>query len=230
LTFPSDEAYCLVVADGIGGAAFGDFASQLALNTILEVAGRATSWVIKFTDLKAQDWSERVEAYVEQIQSKFRECSEADPRLRGMGSTLTSAYLMPPHVVIAHIGDSRAYLYRGGQLNQITRDQTIAQDMVDAGAALEDVKRFGNLLTSSLSGDTDHVQAEVIHVELQTEDRLLLCTDGLSDMVDDTTIANVLETRELQPACDQLVQLALEQGGRDNITVVLCDLLTAVNV
>ena len=110
LSFPDDQAYSLVVADGIGGAAFGEVASQVALNTMLELAGRATSWVMKFTDLDAQDLRHRVDAYVEQVQRKFRECSQDDPRLSGMGTTLTCAYLLPPHVVFAHIGDSRAYL------------------------------------------------------------------------------------------------------------------------
>jgi protein phosphatase len=229
LTFPDDHAYCLVVADGIGGAAFGEVASDLALNTMLELAGRATSWVMKFTDLDAQDLRQRVDAYVEQIQKRFRACSQDDPRLRGMGTTLTCACLLPPHAVFVHIGDSRAYLYRGGQLKQITRDQTLAQDMIDLGAAPDDVRTFGNLLTGSLSGDTGQAMANVIHVELEAGDRLLLCTDGLSDMADDTTIAGILETVELQPACDQLVQVALERGGKDNITVVLCDLLAAGN-
>jgi protein phosphatase len=229
LTFVDDHAYCMVVADGMGGAAFGDFASQLALSTMLELARRATSWVMKFTDLDAQEVRDRVSAYVDQIQKTLRDCSRADPRLRGMGTTLTCAYLLPPHVVFLHVGDSRAYLHRGGQLKQITRDQTLAQDMVDMGAAPEDVKRFGNLLTNSFGGEKDHVRAEVIHAELQAKDRLLLCTDGLNKMVDDQAIAEILETGEVQRACDQLVQAALERGGKDNITVVLCDLLAAAN-
>ena len=89
--FPEDRAYCLVVADGIGGAAFGEVASQLALNTMLELTGRATSWVMKFTDLDAQELRQRVDAYVGQIQKKFREYSQDDPRLRGMGTTLPCA-------------------------------------------------------------------------------------------------------------------------------------------
>ena len=112
-------------------------------------------------------------------------------------------------------------------MKQITRDQTLAQDMVEMGAAPEDVKRFGNLLTNSLGGEKDHVRAEVVHAELQAGDRLLLCTDGLNKMVDDQAIAEILETGELQRACDQLVQSALERGGKDNITVVLGELLAA---
>ena len=113
-------------------------------------------------------------------------------------------------------------------MNQITRDQTLAQEMIDEGTPPEDVRRFRNLLTNSLGGDGEHFPAEVIHLVLKDGDRLLLCTDGLSDMADDAAIATVLTTTELQSACDGLVQLALEHGGRDNITAVLCD-LTADN-
>lgn len=223
--FPEDEAYCLFVADGIGGARSGDVASRLVLQTVLELSSRATSWFMKFTDLDAQDVRQRVDAYVEQIQETFRRYGQADPSLRGMGTTLTAAILLPPHAVFVHIGDSRAYVYRNGQLNQVTRDQTLAQEMIDSGAEPEDVRRFGNLLTNSLGGDTEHAAAEVIHVELQVGDRLLLCTDGLSDMANDASIAAVFVDTAPQPACDQLVQLALEGGGKDNITVVVCDLL-----
>jgi protein phosphatase len=224
-SFPQDEAYCLMVADGIGGAAFGDVASQLALQTVFELAGRATSWIMKFSDLHAQDIRERVDAYTEQIEAKFREYGVEDPDSRGMGTTLTAAMLLPPHAVFVHIGDSRAYLYRGDRLHQVTRDQTMAQAMLDAGTAPEDARRFGNLLMNSLGSDTKHSPAEVIHVELEAADRLLLCTDGLSDMVDDATIAAALSVGEPQPTCDRLVKLALDRGGLDNVTVVLCDLL-----
>ncbi len=225
---PEDEAYCLMVADGMGGEAFGNVASQLALQTMLELASQATSWIMKFTDLDAQEVRQRVDAYLRRIQETFREHIRADPRLTGMGTTLTAAVLLPPHAVFVQIGDSRAYLYRGGQLNQVTHDQTLAQEMIDEGTPPEDVRRFRNLLTNSLGGDGGHVPAEVIHLVLKDGDRLLLCTDGLSDMADDAAIAAVLTTIELQSACDGLVQLALEHGGRDNITAVLCD-LTADN-
>ena len=103
-----------------------------------------------------------------------------------------------------------------------------ATDLESSGnKAPEDVVRFGNLLTNRLGGDADQVKAEVIHVEMQAGDRLLLCTDGLSDMADDVAIAGALTDTEPQPACDQLVQLALENGGKDTITVVVCDLSAA---
>jgi len=224
-SFPEDEAYFLMVADGIGGAAFGDVASQLALLTLFDLSNRATSWVMKFSDLQAQDIYRRVDAYIKQIQETFRKYTDENPDSRGMGTTLTLALLLPPHTIIIHVGDSRAYLFRNGKLNQITRDQTMAQAMLEAGADLEDALRFQNLLLNSLGGDTDYTPAEVIHVELEAGDRLMLCTDGLSDLVDHASIASILSEPDSNLACNQLIHSALDQGGTDNITAILCDLL-----
>ncbi len=226
-SFPKEEAFGMVVADGIGGAAAGDFASQLALQTMLELAGRATSWVMKITDLEAQEIHERVEAYVSEIQKTLRFYAQADPKLAGMGTTWTSAHVLGQHAIVVHIGDSRAYLYRDAELRPITRDQTLGQEMADIGLPEDDARRFRNILTNSLSGDLDAPKAQVYHVELRAHDRLLLCTDGLSDMLSDPAISQVLNgVIDPQASCDQLVQHALNNGGADNITVVLCNVQT----
>lgn len=222
--FVDDQAYVLLVADGIGGSHFGDLASELAIETLLHAARLATSWVMKFKDLDAQDCRARIEAYVDQIQDAFRQHGLADPDKSQMGTTLTGAYLVPPHAIIAHIGDSRAYLFRDGILTQITRDQTLSQAFVDAGVEKEKVQMFGNVLMNSLGGRRDQVEVEVLHVELKANDQLLLCSDGLSDMVDEDSIAAILVQQKLQPACDSLVGLALDAGGKDNITVIASSL------
>jgi serine/threonine protein phosphatase PrpC len=224
LAFLEDEAYGMVVADGIGGAARGDLASRLALRTMFELAGRATSWVMKITDLDAQEIHQRVEAYVSEIQRTLRSYSDGDPELAEMGTTWTSAHVFGSNAVVVHIGDSRAYLYRDSQLQLITRDQTLGQEMADAGVPEEDVRRFRNILTNSLGGDREVVRAEVYQFAIQPGDRLLLCTDGLSDMVGDPRIADVLKSLpEPMSACNQLIERALDAGGKDNITVVICD-------
>ena len=226
LTFPDDEVYGMVVADGIGGGASGDVASQLALITMLELASRATSWVMKMTDLEAQEIHQRVEAYVSEIQKTLRSYGRSDSELAGMGTTWTSAHVLGPHAIVVQIGDSRAYVYRDDELQLITRDQTLGQEMADAGMPEEEVRLFRHILTNSFGGDADEVQAEVYHLEIEPGNRLLLCTDGLSDMVDDSVIADVLAQQlEPQSTCDQLICRALDAGGKDNITVVLCDVL-----
>jgi serine/threonine protein phosphatase PrpC len=228
LSFPEDESYGMVVADGIGGAASGDVASQLALQTMFELAGRATSWVMKITDLEAQQIHQRVEAYVNEIQRTLRFYTETDPKLAGMGTTWTSAHVLGPHAIVVHIGDSRAYLYRDAALRLITRDQTLGQEMVEAGMPEDNARRFGHLLTNSLGGNKEAVPADIYHVELQPGDRLLLCTDGLSDMVAASSVAEVMRCQsEPQAACNEMIERALDGGGRDNITVILCDVTAA---
>ena len=222
VAFVDNHAYGVLVADGIGGAEFGDFASQLAVETMLQAAGLATSWLMRFKDLEAQEVRQRVNAYVDRIQDAFRQIYLVSPETKKMGTTLTAAYLMPPHAITANVGDSRAYLFRDDQLQQITRDQTLAQTLMDAGADTDQVRRFGHVLMSSLGASQEEVDVDVIHLELEPGDRLLLCTDGLSDLVDADSISSVLATCDLNTACDKLVELALTAGGKDNITVVLC--------
>ena len=222
LVFEDDYAYGMVVADGIGGAAYGEFASRLALRTMLELAGQATSWVMRLTDLDAQQVQERVEAHVQRIQSTLREHTEADPKLEGMGTTWTSAHFLPPHAVIAHIGDSRAYLLREGQLTQITRDETMAQAFIDSGMEPDSVKKFGHILLNSFGSGNDDVSAQIHQIEFGPGDQLLLCTDGLTDMVPEEDIAQELQRHTAaQAACEALVSQALDNGGKDNVTVVL---------
>lgn len=222
VAFVEDHAFGVIVADGIGGAEFGDFASQLAVETVLQSAGLATSWLMRFKDLEAQEVRKRVVAYVDRIQDEFRKIYQISPGTKKMGTTLTAAYLMPPHVITANIGDSRAYLLRTNQLVQVTHDQTLAQTLIDAGAKKDDVRKFGNVLMNSLGASREEVDVDIIHIEMRAGDRLLLCTDGLSDLVDEAAISTTLLTNEVGVACGKLVDLALEAGGKDNITVIVC--------
>jgi protein phosphatase len=221
-TLADDSAFALIVADGMGGAQFGEFASRLALQRMFELAQQATTWVMKYTSQEALQIRERVDAYVQEIQATLRKYVAADPRLAGMGTTWTSALLMPPHALVVHIGDSRAYLLHDGTLSQITRDETMAQAFVDAGLDPERAKRFRHLLINNFGGDNQNVTAQIHHVQLAPGDRLLLCTDGLTDMVGDQDLAIVLQQYSAaQDACDRLIALANENGGKDNVTAVL---------
>ena len=220
------HAYGLLVADGVGGARHGDFASHLVLEATLHAADLASSWVMKFKDFDAHEIRQRVDAYVSRIQDEFHRHAKLDPDKSQMGTTLTGAYLLPPHAIISHIGDSRAYIRRQGKLKQVTRDHTLAQSLIDRGADLTDAKAFGNVLVNSIDAFRDHIEADVVHLEMEARDRLLLCSDGLSDMVSEEQISSLLEVECLKECCDGLVNAALENGGKDNITVVLCELTT----
>jgi len=217
----TDEAHLLVVADGIGGEAFGEFASEMAIKAAWEWAGRAASWVMKLRGLNAQQVQERVDAFVKVIQAEMAAHEDADPRLTGMGTTWTSAYLMNRDVVIAHLGDSRAYLFQKNGAVRITRDHTLAEDLIACGARSEDVVRFRSALTRALRGDRKERHPDVCHVLLELGDVLLLCSDGLTDVVSTSEIAQILKAHtDPQAACDALVERALAGGGPDNITIL----------
>ncbi len=224
--FPVDAAYSLVVADGIGGARAGEVASRVALETMLELGGQATSWVMKLTDLDAQQMRDRILAYLERVQHTLQTKSLSDPKLLGMGTTWTSAHIFPGQAVIVHVGDSRAYLRYDDQLLQITRDETMAQAMIDAGVDPQQARRYRHVLINSLGGKHDDVTAQIHQVGFGPGDQLLLCTDGLSDLVSAPEMDEELQRQPTaQDACDGLIRRALEAGGKDNVTVVVASAL-----
>ncbi len=222
LVVPASHSHAMIVADGMGGMKAGELASRLALQTMLELAGHASSWVMKLADADAQQIQSRVNAYVQRIQNALLEHGRINPSTAGMGTTWTSAHILGKRVMIVHIGDSRAYLFRNGELRQITYDETVAQNLIDSGIAPNLAKRFGHILLNSFGGKSAEVTARIYYLELEPDDRILLCTDGLSDMVSDEEIALELGKQlKAQAACDRLIQRALENGGRDNVTAVL---------
>jgi serine/threonine protein phosphatase PrpC len=222
LALADDSAYGMFVVDGMGGERFGELASQLALQTMFELAQQATSWVTKITDLEVQQIRQRVEAYVQRIQATLREYIDADPALAGMGTTWTSAHLLLPHAIVVHIGDSRAYLLHEGELHQVTRDETLAQAYIDSGMDPSHVRQFRHLLLNNLGDHQGNVSAQIHHFQIVPGDRLLLCTDGLTDMVTDDAIAAIVQQASTpQSACEKLLGAALGNGGKDNITVIV---------
>ena len=220
-----EEAYVLMVADGMGGAAFGEYASRLVIQTLWELTARATSWVMRIKDLGLQQVRERVQAYVVELQRALRNESERDSKLTGMGTTLTAAYILGGDAIIAHIGDCRAYLFREGSLMQITEDQTVAQRLIQMGSKPSEVEHFSHMLSNCLSTEQESVEAAIVHVPLKEGDRLLLCSDGLTKEVTDEELCGPLsEGIPPQVVCDRLLQMALDRGARDNVTVIVADL------
>jgi protein phosphatase len=139
-----------------------------------------------------------------------------------MGTTLTGAYVIGLDAFIAHVGDSRAYLYRERALTRLTSDHTLAQEMLDAGLPAPEAKR--HVLTNVLGGAKRDVRIDFHHVQLRDGDRLLFCSDGLTEMVADERIASLLaENVDPQAACQVLIDAALANGGRDNVTAVVAN-------
>lgn len=222
LTLPTDEAFAMAVADGMGGAGLGGLASQIAIRTAWDLAGRTTSWVMKLGTLETRELTERIEGFVYLMQQAFEHEFEVNPQFGASGTTWTSAYLVSSFAVIAQIGDSPTFLWRDGTLSRVSVDHTVAQEFISAGVSPEIAGKYSHMLTRCLGHDSSNARPDVYHVRLQAGDQLLVCTDGLTDMVSETLIAECLDDATSAPsACNGLVALALEAGGKDNVTAVL---------
>jgi serine/threonine protein phosphatase PrpC len=207
------------VADGMGGAQAGEVASATAAD---ELRGLQDGGPWR-TDRLAGD---ALKQAVLEANRRIREMAAGDKSLEGMGTTVTALLEDGDVVHLAHVGDSRAYLLRGGELSQLTEDHTLVQELVKQGKLRpEEAKRHpqGSIITRALGADAD-VQVDTATFKIVPGDRLLLCTDGLTAVVDPATIRNVLlRTRDPQQASERLVAMANEQGGPDNVTVVVLD-------
>jgi serine/threonine protein phosphatase PrpC len=215
----NEDAYLVdgplfAVADGMGGHRAGDVASALALQSLRGEGPPGAGG--------PEDLAERIR---EANRSILRR-GATDPRLAGMGTTLTAALCEGGRLHVLHVGDSRAYLFREGALRQLTEDHTLVQRMVREGHLTpEEAARHPqrSILTRAL-GVEGEVDPDRVTVSLRPGDRVLLCTDGLTGMLDDALIGRVLgEEPDPQRAADRLVDLANLAGGDDNVTVVVVD-------
>ncbi|HEX5887324.1 MAG TPA: protein phosphatase 2C domain-containing protein [Pyrinomonadaceae bacterium] len=217
--------YGMLVADGMGGMAGGEIASRLALSKLVELVVDTSDWVLSLKQQRdVTTVLERMTERFLQIDSAVRREADHDYTLQGMGTTLTVAAALGSNLLIGHVGDSRAYLLRGSNLRQLTTDHTLAQALIDAGVADPDdpaSRSMRHVLTAAVGSLGQEVEPQVQRFRLERGDQLLLCTDGLTETVADSTIAKVLnEAVSAQSACRTLVDLALAGGGSDNITVV----------
>ncbi len=219
-----DSAYAgprlLAIADGMGGHAAGEVASAVAISAIAPLDQEGLSESGEMLDALA--------AAVVSARGTLHDMSEADPATEGMGTTLTALLWAGQSVAICHIGDSRAYLLRDGDLYQITRDHTLIQSLVDEGrlspaAAANHPQR--SLIMRALQGSTDADPDLTMH-EALLGDRYLLCSDGLTDVVSDEAVHETLMTvKDADQAVRQLIAQAIRNGGPDNITCIVADVV-----
>lgn len=216
-----EEAYALSVADGMGGAAYGEMASALVFKTAWDIAPRENFWMLNAGPANLGDMREKIEAFVEMVQREIESVARSRPEMSGMGTTWTLAYVVGRRAYIGHIGDSRAYRVRGGQIERLTRDHTLAEALVATGIPENQVSHVRHVLTNCLNAEGQAVTVDVSESVLVGGDWLLLCTDGLHDLVQDAEIAELVQlSQEPQAACEALLQLALHRGGKDNVTIV----------
>lgn len=221
------ELGLLVVADGMGGHAGGEHASRLAVETIQREVRRAKEadggLFERPTGIEDSPLPDVLRQAVEAASAAIFDAAQTDPELAGMGTTVTAALLDGKHAFVAHVGDSRCYLLREGKIYQVSEDHSLVNEQIKAGAisaAEARTSRFKNIITRSV-GFERTVAVDLMGIELQAEDRFVVCCDGLSNLVEDGEILAVAEAAPLAEAAERLVALANERGGDDNITVVV---------
>ncbi len=206
-----------LVADGMGGHAAGEIASQIAVSTVEEyVVQRLAS------ELRPEDV---IRYAAQEANARVFETQRQRPELAGMGSTLTILSFHNNTFYVAHVGDSRAYLLREGTLDQITRDHSLVWHLLESGVLRKDELSSHpqkNLITRSI-GPHPYVEVDVERGEAREGDVFLLCSDGLADVVKDDEISGILSDNRITPQemCDSLVKAAMHGGAPDNVTVIV---------
>lgn len=225
--YADDQGHIYVVADGVSGSPAGEQASALAVKSIEDFLVNTLKWFFQLKGPEKENvLAEFQDALRQADASIFREVAQ-HPELHGMGTTLTLAYTLGANLFVANAGDSRCYLFHDGELMQLTCDHTLAQDMIRKGLAPVTQsgrlnRHLGHIVTNAIGGSTPGVWVEVHKATLTPGDVLLLATDGLTSYVPDERIEFTLRTEpDPKIACEHLVAQAIEQGGRDNVTVIV---------
>jgi len=233
----NEDSYCtrpdlglFVVADGMGGHAAGEVASRVAVDTIqtfiTETAGadKNRTWPFPFEPAISLEGN-RLKAAFRLANRQIANAMADSADLRGMATTASAVLAGPHSACIAHVGDSRVYAMRKGELHQVTDDHSWVEEQVRAGTMSSSAARqhpWRNVVTRALSGGTDP-EIDTVELKPDTGERLLLCSDGLSGVVAHETIARILgdQTSTLDSICERLVAAANEGGGPDNVTVLV---------
>ena len=209
------------VCDGMGGAAAGEIASQLAVDILYE---RMVDGLVPEQKVERNELARRLVRSVEAAGLRIFQEAKADRTRRGMGTTVTAAALVDDVLFLAQVGDSRGYILRQGQLVQVTRDQSLVNQLIEAGQLTEEEAEtfeHNNIILQAL-GTADTVQVDLTYAELRKGDTLLLCSDGLSGMIRFDDIRDtLLQFSEPLEACKALTEKANVAGGHDNITVIV---------
>jgi protein phosphatase len=224
-----EDEQLFIVADGMGGHAMGEVASKMAADTLGEFYQRTkdedATWPYKM-DRQLSYVENRLVCGIKLANWKIYEAATKDPRCKGMGTTLVACLISGDKVYFAHVGDSRGYRIRGDQIKQMTRDHSLLEDYKEAKPDMSDEEQRNfphkNVITRAL-GMRDTVQVDIKHDTIEDGDTFLLCCDGLSGMIDDKKMIEIVRAADgdLEKAVAALVDQANRNGGVDNITVIL---------
>jgi protein phosphatase len=217
------RGFVFLVADGVGGVPGGKDASRTALNAIVDYVLRAMDLYVQLDQDVEPEFLAELQRSVEQSHEVVRQAGEADDERIGMATTLTMVCIRWPRGYLVHVGDSRCYMLRDGELRQLTKDQTMAQAMVDAGALSPDqAERSGlkHVLYSALGAT--RAEPMTATTDVRWNDVMLLCTDGVTKHVSDDEIRDALRRcTSAETTAKELLQLTLERGGSDNTTLIV---------
>ncbi len=220
-----ERAHLFLVADGMGGHQAGERASAMAVAAIEHFTLNTFRWFFAADDAGAQKVLTQFQTAVQQADASIAEEAAGHPELKGMGTTVTMAFQLDAQLCLVHVGDSRAYAFRNGELHQLTQDHTMVAELVRSGSLREDevsAHPFRHVITNVVGGPNVGVKVQARAFEMQAGDRLLLCSDGLTEMVNDDAIAAVLGAeQDPEAAAKTLLKQALDAGGRDNVTVLI---------
>ncbi|MEN6374726.1 MAG: Stp1/IreP family PP2C-type Ser/Thr phosphatase [Smithella sp.] len=213
----------LVVADGMGGHASGEVASKLAVNVIRDYF-HGPQKLIGRSNPAYSEATNKLNCAIRLANQAVYEVAQSSPVLKGMGTTIVAVLLTGNKLSIAHIGDSRAYLIRAGNIDQLTEDHTMVNEQVRREIITKeeaDKSEMKNVLTKAL-GISAKMEADLDELTMFGDDMLFLCTDGLSTMVSDEAALKIIsQSGDFNAACDALINAANKNGGKDNITVVI---------
>lgn len=220
-----EAAYGMVIADGVAGDVAGEVASRQAIYTLLSLALHTPDWQFRWGPKERNTVMWRMKDRFRRVNSALLRDATAQVSLSGICTSMTAAVTHGSDLIVGHVGDSRAYLLHAGKLIQLTRDHAIGGRLVeDSTHSLSDrlVIELRGLLLQALGSRDGECNPEISDFMIHDGDQLLLCTDGLTDMVDDVDIEVILTSASsAQSGCRSLVDLALKNGGRDNVTVVV---------
>lgn len=225
----NDEMYLYAVADGMGGHQGGDFASQLTTETVNETVKALEedpdTTLQEGGSIKTGDFQSYLRYAIKLSSRRVFDFAHGNPALRGMGTTVVALLFRKNKAYVANVGDSRGYRIRDNEIAQITKDHSLVGEQIRAGILTEEEARghrLKNIITRSV-GFQEDVEADIDIRVVKEGDRFLLCSDGLSNLMHDNEIRDVVATSSPESAVRKLIDIANERGGEDNITVILAE-------